>query len=358
MTDAGRPITPEVLIALNDEIATLVMAGVPLELGLRALGNDVPSVLGRVSQDIAARLQLGQPLPESLNSAIPGLPRVYLAAIESGLKSGELPRTLQLLSQFMQQGLELRQRIEFAFLYPLVVFLASYGLLVTCAIESVEHWTAIWGDARLQRGSWLTSYHVFCENWPMWVWIAPTLVVSAIVGWFWFGRRSLLPDRRPSGLLRLIPGLHGVVVAWHWSIFCESAALLIGHAVPFPAALRLAGATTGNPLIDSEMSRLAENIEHGKSAADSLKDRRQVPPFLRWVLATSSQPSVLLESLRQAAGIYYERAQRRSDAIKRWLPLALIVLIGGGAALIYATSCVVPIIGLFEEIGREGELTP
>ncbi|MDB5386504.1 MAG: gspF [Planctomycetaceae bacterium] len=350
MSESGRPLTPEQLIALNEEIATLVMAGVPLELGLRALGSDVPSVLGRVSQTIAIQLQAGQSLPDALQTSIPGLPRIYLAAVEAGMRSGQLPRTLELLCRFLQQGLDLRQRIEFAFLYPLLVMLLAYGLFVTFVIESVQHWTELWGDIALQHGTFMLTYQFFCLNWPIWVGILPALVLLTVGCWFWFGRRSLMPDRRPSLLVRLIPGLHGVIRLWHWSIFCETSALLIEHQVTLPEALRLSGATTGNPLIDHESSRLAECIEQGKSAADSLRDRRQIPTFLRWVLSNSTQPTALLSSLRQAAGLYYERAQRRAEAIKTWLPLGLIVLIGGGAVLLYALTCLIPIINMIGEL--------
>jgi general secretion pathway protein F len=354
MTEPGRQITPEQLIALNEEIATLVMAGVPLELGLRSLGSDVPSVLGRISHDVANRLQQGQSLSDSLNASIPGLPRIYTAAIESGLKSGQLPRTLELLCRFMQQGLELRQRIELAFLYPLIVFLLAYTLLMITAIESMEHWQEIWGDPRLHPSFLMMSYYVFCSNWSLWVWITPSLVLLVIFGWF-FGRRSLLPDRRSSVMLYLVPGLYGVVQNWHWAIFCEGLAMLVEHQMSFPAALRLAGATTGNALIERETSYLAGSLEQGKSVSESLQNRPRVPAFLKWVLSNSGQPGAMLNALRHAGALYYERAERRAEAIKRWLPLGLIVIIGGGAVLVYALSCVLPIINLIEELGLEGD---
>jgi len=357
MTESGRTMSPEQLIALNDEIAQLILAGVPLELGLRSLGRNVPAVLGRVSRDLATRLQGGESLSSSLERSIPGLPRVYIAAVEAGMKAGELPRVLELLTRFMQQALELRQRIEFAFLYPLMVFLLAYSLLAACVIESAERWTEIWGDAALQQ-SWLLSvYQSFCFHWAYWIWIAPTLVGVFIISWFGFVRRSLLPDHRPSRLLHLIPGMVGVVKTWHWSIFCETAALLIEHHVPFPVALRLAGATTGNPIIESEMERLAHQLEQGESVSSSLRGRNVIPPFLTWSLSHSLQPESLLNALRQAAEIYHQRAAQRCDMIKKWLPLLLITVIGGGAVFIYALSCVIPIMGLFSELGQESEIS-
>src|SRR6187399_2138712 len=144
MSEAGLRVTPEQLIALNDEIATLVRAGLPLELGLRELRGGMPSALGRISYQISERLDSGQPLSKSLAETLPGLPRAYTAVVDAGLKSGNLPRALELLSKFVQQGLDLRQRIKIAFLYPLTGFLLAYALFLVFVIDSASRWGAIW----------------------------------------------------------------------------------------------------------------------------------------------------------------------------------------------------------------------
>ena len=51
--------TIEQLIALNDEIASMARAGVPLELGLRELGGDSAGRLREVSQALSDRMSAG-----------------------------------------------------------------------------------------------------------------------------------------------------------------------------------------------------------------------------------------------------------------------------------------------------------
>ena len=50
-------MTLDHLIALNDEIAALVRAGVPLERGLAELGGDMPGRLGEIATALAERLR-------------------------------------------------------------------------------------------------------------------------------------------------------------------------------------------------------------------------------------------------------------------------------------------------------------
>ena len=58
----------EQLIALNDEIGSLVRGGVPIELGLRELGGDSSGALQQISQALAVRMESGATLAEALQA--------------------------------------------------------------------------------------------------------------------------------------------------------------------------------------------------------------------------------------------------------------------------------------------------
>ncbi len=353
MPETGMRVTPEQLIALNDEIATLVRAGVPLELGLRELRGSVPSALGRISDEISRRMEEGKPLAESMSATLPGLPRVYTAVIDAGLKSGNLPKALESLSRFAQQGLELRQRIEFAFVYPLFVFLLAYALFMVFVIEAAPRWQLIWGEFVPLDDPFVAGLSLLSQSWREWVWIPPAIVAVLIGWWVCCARFSLLPDRRPSALLGAIPGLRSIVVLWHWANFCELLATLLEHQMPLPTAITLAADATGNSTIHEEMSAVSEELQTGKSMADCLRGRTRIPPYLRWSLGTAQHPEAFQSALRHGIEIYRNRATFRADMIKMWLPVFLVFFLGGGAALIYTLSLSLPLRALYWQLNLD-----
>ncbi len=353
MSEVVLRVTPEQLIALNDEIATLVRAGVPLELGLREFSGNVPSALRRISGEISKRLAEGKPLAESLSDTLPNLPRVYTAVVDAGLKSGNLPKALESLSKFAQQGLELRHRIEFAFIYPLFVFLLAYALFLVFVIEAAPHWQQIWGEFVPLKDPFVANLAALSQSWREWAWIPPAMIAALAGWWVCYGRTSFLPDRRPSALLALIPGLRSIVVLWHWANFCELLATLLEHQMPLPTAINLAADATGNSAIHEQMSVVSEELRTGKSMADCLRGRTRIPPYLRWSLGTAQQPEAFQSALRHGVELYRSRATFRADMIKMWLPLALIVIVGGGAALIYALSMSLPLRALYLQLNLD-----
>ena len=66
MSSADLPKTKQIaledLIALNDEIASLVRAGVPLELGLSGFASSVSGRLRRLTDGLAERMKAGASL--------------------------------------------------------------------------------------------------------------------------------------------------------------------------------------------------------------------------------------------------------------------------------------------------------
>lgn len=371
MSDAGLRVSPEQLIALNDEIATLVRAGVPLELGLRQLSGSVSTSLGRVSQQIALHLDSGQPLTKSLAEALPDLPRVYVAVVDAGLRSGNLPRALELMSRFVQQGLELRQRIEFAFMYPLTVFILAYTLFLVLVIDAAPRWAAVWGefvtttDPSIHLLAWLSREYLY------WAWIPPAFVVLAIIWWFTAGRRSFLSDRRVNfvsnvmsllfssrrGVSRLMLGWIldslRVVHFWRWSNFCELLSTLLEHQVPLPEAMNLAADATGDADIHELMFAVSAELQTGKSMAEAMRTHTRIPPYLRSVLGSAQHSMALQNALRHGAEIYRSRASFRADMIKMWLPLLLVVFLGGGAALVYALTMSLPLRALYWQLNMD-----
>jgi type II secretory pathway component PulF len=68
------PAQPDELIALNDEIASLVRVGIPLVEGLREVAQDHPERLSQIALWLAERLEEGMPLSEGLTALLSKTP--------------------------------------------------------------------------------------------------------------------------------------------------------------------------------------------------------------------------------------------------------------------------------------------
>ena len=78
-------ISLDQLIALNDEIAALVRAGIPLELGLKHIGGDMPGRPGTLAATLSAEMERGQTLVEVLRRHPESFPPIYRAVVTAGV---------------------------------------------------------------------------------------------------------------------------------------------------------------------------------------------------------------------------------------------------------------------------------
>lgn len=116
------------LISLNHEIAALVRAGIPLELGLRGLSSGYGRRLTKLSDRLADRLASGRSLPDALADEGPAVSPIYTAVVEAGLASGNLPQALESLAISGQVIQETRRRVTLASVYPVICFIFAYAI--------------------------------------------------------------------------------------------------------------------------------------------------------------------------------------------------------------------------------------
>lgn len=114
----AKPLNLQDLALLNQEIAALVRAGVPLEAGLVMAGQSGSGAQEVLMLRLAQQLREGQSFAEALQSVGGDLPKLYRAVVEAGARTGRLPDALESLATFAQQTLQLRRRIDLALMYP------------------------------------------------------------------------------------------------------------------------------------------------------------------------------------------------------------------------------------------------
>ncbi|MFH5806174.1 type II secretion system F family protein, partial [Alienimonas sp. DA493] len=122
------------------ELSTLLGVGVPLAEALGVVAAGHPGRLGEALLGVRDRVGAGVSLAE----AFAGRPRLFdplaVKMAEVGEKSGNLDAVLARLADFREAGLELRDRVTTALLYPAFVLVAAIGVslfLMTAVVPTL-----------------------------------------------------------------------------------------------------------------------------------------------------------------------------------------------------------------------------
>ena len=383
MTEArSKPLSLQELALLNQEIAALVRAGVPLESGLAMAGAS-----GRGAQEVlmlrlAQRLREGHSFAEALHTEGGELPRMYRAVVEAGARTGRLPEALESLATFAQQTLQLRRRIDLALMYPTLVLLMA-GVLFAWL---VAFWVPRLSDAffwmQVPETDWVRRLVWLQQHLWSWAWIIPA-AVFVLGGWWWFstrGRYGLKGTTETTtwSAFRVLPGISSIVANFRRANFCDLLAMLLDHQVPLPDAALLAAEAAGDGYLQRVATKIATGVSAGYSLADCLASEetpplsfawlpsvrrirlllwlfrrgRELPPFISWMLICGERQGTLISTLRQVAEVLRQRAASDSDWLRIMLPTLLVVGVGGTAVLTYALAVFVPMSQLLRALGE------
>jgi general secretion pathway protein F len=342
-------VTLDDLIALNDEMLALVRAGVPLGQGLAEVGHDVRGSLARTTATLAARVERGESLPQALAASGGLFPPLYRAIVEAGIKSGRLPAALETISALMRRMADLRRLVLLAMVYPLIVFFVGYGLFMLFVLKILP--TLLSASPTPHPPAVVRTLAGLHNGVEWWGPILPTIVLTAAILWWLRSRQALV--LQSGGAARIFgwtPSFRRLLAESRAASFADMLALLVEHQTPLGEAVVLAAETTGDPRLTLAAKQLAADISagiasgrpSGEPEASAPGAATEIPPLLRWLIATGGNQATFAAALRDAADTYRRRAIRRADWLRLYLPMLLTLGIGGTVVAVYALSLFVP----------------
>jgi general secretion pathway protein F len=341
------------LIALNDEIAALVRAGVPLERGLVDIGADIPGALGDVMQRMGTRMGAGETLPQALAAEGASLPSIYRAVVEAGVRSGRLAAALEGMGLFARGYTDMRRAVGLALFYPLLVFSLAYALFVLFVTKIAPRFVAEFEHARVTMFGAVSLLNWLGQTAVYWGPAVPAVLLLVGLVWLASGRAAVLEPGRIDRLVRFVPWARGVLVASRSAGFADVLALLVEHGVPLAEAVGLAANASGDKEFIAAGRQITGAIERGDPLHGTFGPAYIVPPVLRWLMIAGHEQAALISALRHAAETYRRRALNQADMARTVLPTLSLIAIGAVVTLFYGLTLFIPMTALLSNLSQD-----
>lgn len=356
-------ISVDEFIALNDEIAGLVRAGVPLDSGLARWSRDVGGRLGRVTAELSAAAERGESLDQSLVALEGQMPAVYRAVIAAGLKSGRLPAALESVSTSARHLQAARGMLGLALIYPLALLLLGYGLaliLLRWVLPAIlllydrtppRFWAALLGGADR-----LFAAHIPIPLTGLGVpvlWLPPLVLLAIVAMWWWRTRSAMLIETSVAQRwLAWLPRAGRVARQARTASLAELLGLLVEQGVPLGEAIRLAVACAGERRLQRSAEQAATAIEQGAALDAEAEPLAAFGPSIAWLLSTGHNQRTFTAMARHVA------ATRRSNLaleivwLRDYLPILLAIIVGGAIAALLAVALFLPFTQLMDALSE------
>src|SRR5262245_32577083 len=168
-------------LLFNQQLSALLRAGLPILQAIGALRKRVQSERLRIIlEDVEEKVRSGSALSQAFAAQGDAFPRIYIASILAGERSGSLDEVLLRYVTYQKTITEARRKIKKSLTYPAILISFSLGLTIVLSTYVIPKFMQLYqGEQKLPT---LTIAVVGVSSFisKNLVWLAPTLVITAI----------------------------------------------------------------------------------------------------------------------------------------------------------------------------------
>ena len=347
----SRKIARHEFLVFNQELATLLKAGMPLVQSLDILRSRMSNpVFKSVLDDVHEKVRGGTALSDAFGAHGDLFPSVYTASLMAGERSGNLDAVLRRFVAYSKTVDTVRSKTISAMIYPIILVALAIVLVGIIVVKVVPTFAEFYSsfDAELPISTQIiVGISDFIRAYLWFILIAIVGGIAGFMAWFRQPGRSTQFDR----LILRLPFIGASFHKFSTSQMARTLATLLGGGIPLVNSLEIAARSTGNRHMGAELEIVAAKVREGQSFAGTLLERQTVPDVAIKMIEVGESTGALTEMLNSLADFYDEEIETEVSRFVTMIEPAMLVFMGVVIAGI-VLSLYLPLFQLTSVIGN------
>ena len=322
-----RRIKTREFLVFNQELATLLRAGLPLVQSLDILRQRVADASFKaVLDDVHDRVRAGAALSEAFE-AQEGIPGMYTATLLAGEKSGGLEEVIRRYIDYVKVVAAMKRTTVSALVYPLILLVLStivVAIIVLRVVPEFEGFYEGFGAELPIATRTIVAVSRFFRSYLLVLLLGVGLAVVA--GGYWLRRpgSGALLDR----LILRVPLVGTIAGRFATSQLMRTLATLLGGGIPLVSALGVASRALGNRFFADQLTVVGQRVREGESLATALSERGVFPSVALKMVEVGESTGALQEMLTSIADFFDEEIDTQLGRFITIIEPALLVIMG------------------------------
>jgi len=315
-------------LVFNQELATLLKAGMPLVQSLDLLRRRVESPAFRtVLDDVYERVRSGTALSDAFTAHADLFPRVYMASLLAGERSGSLDALLRRYVEYTKIIATVKRKTVSALVYPAILVTLALVLVAIIVLKVVPAFSDFYDSfgARLPFATRviLRVSNIVREEFAF---IIGAIVAAAIAAVVWLKRPG--QKARFDHLLLRLPVLGHIAAKFGTSQMARTLATLLTGGLPLVNALDIASQSIGNRYLAGQLEIVSTRVREGQSFAGALEARGVFPDVAVKMAEVGESTGALQDMLNTVADFYDEEISTNMERFVTLVEPMLLVFMG------------------------------
>lgn len=323
-----RSIPMREFLVFNQEMATLLKAGMPLVQSLDLLRRRVTTPLFRtVLDDVHERVRAGAALSDAFGAHGALVPSIYTASLVAGERSGNLDSVLRRYVEYTKIIATVKRKTVSALVYPAILVslaLALVSIIVLKVVPAFSDFYASFGsELPLVTRVIVAISDALREHWLL-ILLGIVGAVVAFVAWLRQPGQKARFDRIILG----IPMVGEIARKFATSQMARTLATLLGGGLPLVNAIDIASKSVGNQFMARELDVVSARVREGVSFSSALEARRVFPEVAVKMAEVGESTGALQDMLNTVADFYDEEISTSMERFVALVEPVLLVMMG------------------------------
>jgi general secretion pathway protein F len=315
-----KKFSPLVLAGITRRLSTLLSSGVPLMDAVGSLSIEQKSEWKNLLIDVKEKIAGGSTLARAMESYPDVFPDFYTGLIAAGESSGKLTDVLVKLSDFLENDINIKNKVKTALIYPIFMAVVSITIVLFLFTFVIPKITKIFEDTA-------TTLPIMTV---ILIWVSATLknfwwLLIALAAGAGLLLKKIKETRKDLIDAILIKDPTGILMGLYMLRFTMTMGFLLSGGLPILQAMKLTGKATGNVVLENKIVEAEKHVSQGTKLSNSLEG---FPPTLLQIISTGEETGKLPEVLQKTSESYEADFDRKLHRMISLLEPALILVMG------------------------------
>ncbi|WP_446744348.1 type II secretion system F family protein [Silvibacterium acidisoli] len=327
LTGARRKVKLETFIIFNQQLLTLIKAGLPIlgSLEMLAKGQKNPAFSSQLL-NVAQRVRTGESISAAFE-AQGGFPVIYTTTLLAGERSGNLEEVLGRFLSFQRISLSFTKKLKASLIYPMLLISLVFALFIFLITFVVPRFATLYE----QLGTKLPSLTLAllavgngAQHYFFYVVPALALIVFLIYRWSKTDRGA----DRIDGIRIKMPLFGMIWLKYQVALFSRTLSTLLSGGLPLVPSLETAARSIASKRIAKAVFSSVTSVREGKGLSTSLEGTKVFPPLSVEMIEVGESTGALPQMLNSVAEFYEEDVQTALTAAMALIEPAILIVMG------------------------------
>lgn len=320
--------SPATLALFNQEFVALLKAGLPILdiLEIVAESTDEPA-LKLIIEKIHDRIRDGASMSVALASSPELFDSMYISAVETGEKSGNLIHVLEKYQDWLKRRVQVMQKLSSALTYPIFLLATMAMILVILFVFVMPRFTAMYAQFGSELPAATRMLQGFVHSFPVW---GPSIGLVLLILYIAYRRRISSESGlawRDAIVLRL-PYI-GMMARYSALIqFGSMLSVMLSAGTPLVSALKTTARSIKNRSYGTALLDVARQVSEGSALTAALTSQGLLTPTAKKLIEAGEASGSLDVMLEQVSSYYDEVLDHRLAKITSLVEPAVMLLMG------------------------------